>query len=97
MQDVVIGVPVVNGVNYTQQIFNLEQDIRELNETITNLWNASGIKDALISQYEQQIKSNDVKFEQLYKKIEAVNKLNFELRQRESVVVKPTKDKKSKN
>ena len=75
----------------------MEQDIRELNETITNLWNASGIKDALISQYEQQIKSNDVKFEQLYKKIEAVNKLNFELRQRESVVVKPTKDKKSKN
>ena len=97
MQDVVIGVPLVNGVNYTQQIFNLEQDIRELNETITNLWNASGIKDALISQYERQIKSNDVKFEQLYKKIEAVNKLNFELRQREFVVVKSKKDKKSKN
>mgnify|MGYP003650039996 FL=1 len=90
MQDVVIGVPVVNGVNYTQQIFNLEQDIRELNETITNLQNVSGIKDALINQYERQIKSNDIKFEQLYKKIEAVNLLNFELRQREK------KDKKSK-
>ena len=90
MQDVVIGVPLVNGVNYTQQIFNLEQDIRELNETITNLWNVSGIKDALINQYERQIKSNDIKFEQLYKKIEAVNLLNFELRQREK------KDKKSK-
>ena len=90
MQDVVIGTPLVNGVNYTQQIFNLEQDIRELNETITNLWNVSGIKDALINQYERQIKSNDIKFEQLYKKIEAVNLLNFELRQREK------KDKKSK-
>tara|TARA_R110000824_G_scaffold248287_1_gene437403 strand:+ start:114 stop:386 length:273 start_codon:yes stop_codon:yes gene_type:complete len=88
--DIVIGAPLVNGVNYTQQIFNLEQDIRELNETITNLWNVSGIKDALINQYERQIKSNDIKFEQLYKKIEAVNLLNFELRQREK------KDKKSK-
>ena len=88
--DIVIGAPVVNSVNYTQQIFNLEQDIRELNETITNLWNVSGIKDALINQYERQIKSNDIKFEQLYKKIEAVNLLNFELRQREK------KDKKSK-
>tara|TARA_R110001599_G_scaffold336508_1_gene554297 strand:- start:331 stop:603 length:273 start_codon:yes stop_codon:yes gene_type:complete len=88
--DIVIGTPLVNGVNYTQQIFNLEQDIRELNETITNLWNVSGIKDALINQYERQIKSNDIKFEQLYKKIEAVNLLNFELRQREK------KDKKSK-
>ena len=88
--DIVIGAPVVNSVNYTQQIFNLEQNIRELNETITNLQNVSGIKDALINQYERQIKSNDIKFEQLYKKIEAVNLLNFELRQREK------KDKKSK-
>ena len=94
MPCVVVGIPIAEGLNYTQQIANLEQDIRELEGTISAMWNASAIKDSLINQYEKQAKLDKVKFEQLYNKIEAVNKLNFELRQREFVVVKSKKDKK---